>query len=403
MFIKYKSGNDYFHVNDLKTSVFCFDIGNEKNIQFKIINNSLRVFIDSFLLKNIFYYKLDNFWVLTTDIDKIENKVKNQYADYCFEKYGFLPLDITYWENVGLLNSFLIYEFSEQVNLYENFFNIKRKNIIYSIDDIYKTLEKYTLLYVNQKRVLPLSGGMDSRLLLNVHLNSNCPVYCYSHGEKKCGDLLISKKIEKVCNINVVFGYLEDFKKEDLQNNYFLSDYFLPIKRILYWPSSHYFNFPHVIVSGLYGDVIWGKHKKINFQNEFRHHFKEIKLSPVGKKIYDIYKSQIDSNIFYNVLVRAQKLTRMSLVMTKDSKVVAPWVSNEMLQIVNTNMSSIDYSKIVRKFMNKKLKNIFHQSSQSTFTYPKYLRILQKIYFRATFNDISKPYFSNKTLKRLQS
>ena len=151
----------------------------------------------------------------------------------------------------------------------------------------------------------------------------------------------------------------------------------------------------------MYGDIIFKRAKKIDFIDYAEKELAPYNLTNTDYDILKCYASFVKTDIHAKVLLRCQKLTRMSLIMNKRGYPVAPWVTNAVIGAISVNYSGGTYETFVKSSLPRDLRTIIHQSTQSIFTHPMFFRISTKIALRLTGSPIAKPYFSKKTLDRL--
>lgn len=392
MFLKYDTENSILY-NDLGKieEDITIDIGNFQRASISVSKKELQVRIPAFTLVNIYYCREKSWVTITTDLQRLVNK------DLRTPDSEYIPLSSTPYDGVEIFCSFLRYIFykdtielspidimSENGGLHSNFLN---------------ECGRLSNLMLGKQTVIPLSGGMDSRVLAFLFRN-NTPV-SYTHGERNCGDIILARKVARYLELENLEFNIENLSHEDLNMNITLSDNFLSGERLLYMPSDEFCEKEHFVLSGLYGDVVFGKAKLIDFTNYAENELKRYSLTKIDKRILECYSTFITLDTHAKLLLRCQKLTRMSLVMNSRGYPIAPWVTNEVISALSSRNINDTYENFVKLTLPRNLRTIIHQSSQSVFTHPKFVRFVTKVVFRVFKFPIAKPYFSNKTLKRL--
>ena len=183
-----------------------------------------------------------------------------------------------------------------------------KKKLSIIVDDIIKNIIKKSN---NRPIWVPLSGGLDSRLILcKLHENGYKNLNCFSYGLKNNAESLIAKDIAKSLNIhwrfieikknNYVSFYSSSEKKkfDDFSDNLqVVPNYqdFLVIKKML---NDKVLPQEAIIINGQSGDFNTGNHipdsliKKNNFKNF---------LESLKKKHFFLFKS--DDNPYFNNIV----------------------------------------------------------------------------------------------------
>jgi len=252
-------------IKDL-SGVFC---GFYKN------NNSLYVFNDRNGFKDMYYWKEENKWRISTHIPRSAKDV-DQLGIIEFIKYSYPLYNRTVLENVQVLppaNLIKIDMISSKV-----YFSRYHRNIftedVYENSDNYKVNQVIDLLEEAVKGVmdsiesdsligLANSGGMDSRLILKAisSINHNVRVYSYTYGTNGTDAHYIAKKTAKmlgVCHFDV--SHRDHFMKRHC-NRHINSPPLTPISNTWYYDClTKVMCKSKVHITGLNGDNLFGSH-----------------------------------------------------------------------------------------------------------------------------------------------
>lgn len=393
-----------------KFSQFSYETRSGEIIRFECKSGNLFIKIPFFLCETIFYKFEANKFLITNNINNFKNIEIDNYSSSIFSDIGFLPLSRSRYKNIEVLCSFCTYEIGRKINSIVKNFPISpdlELNQHISIECVYKLFNKRILSdlkrFDNNEILVLLSGGIDSRLILDALVKiTDKTINVQNHGMPDTGDVLQAQKIIELDNIrdqiNFNFMDLNKFKKTDLVSNYLLSNGFLPSNRLLYF-SSDKLSKSSVLFSGLYGDIIFAdnKDKSSNFSNYCKDYDSKY-INKTDKLLIEAYDKLPKLNKLNQVLFRCQKLTRFSFDIDKTSKISIPFLDNNVIYAASVVSCKNLYPQMIRKFMERNLSNIFHQSSCSNFTHPKYIRILSKIYHKLCRTKLSLPYFHKHPL-----
>ena len=395
--------------NDISIREYTLETSSGDYLKFWIKENELVVDIPFLLLDNIFYIRLNSSVYFVRKIaDIAEHLVVDIHANTSLSKLGFLPHAQTQFKNVEILCSYLRYRFKNEKIAIKPSFNFAVKSTESSVEELMTLLRQAFVKQLKKvkcnKIVLPLSGGMDSRLLLDLSLKTkDLDLKLFTVGTSGCGDVRLAQKISKSIGLSNkhIIVFLEDLKKEDILNNYQACDYLLPLDRILTKPLGVYFE-PSAVVSGLYGDVIFADnvYEQIKYEEFYARAGFTIRNS-VDQEIVNAYNCLPPLPKLQRLLLRGQKLTRQSFPISPGFKYITPFVDVDVIIAASTIYSSEIYPEIIRRFMSKDLKKFIHQSSLSYFTHSKFLRLLESKLYRTLNHPLGKPYFDDELLRSL--
>lgn len=361
-----------------------------------------------FLLENIFYLQVKNKIFFSDNINVLAGlSYFDEVANKALNKNGFIPHSMTQFHGVKVICSFLKYSISPFNTAVTPCFNYRLDdNYFYTIDDLFQALR---LAFLNQVQrlnvsnlVLPISGGMDSRLLLELllGLKNRADLKLFTVGTPDSGDVLLAKKMAKNLGLtgqHIVVS-LDDISKGKLIENYSATNYMLPLDRILTASMSNFIE-PSTIVSGLYGDVIFADNKRE--QKGYVEYVTQEGFTTTNEldlKIMAAYDQLPRLPKLHRTLLRCQKLTRQSFSINKGFNYIAPFVDPMVILIASSIEEKNIYSKIVNRYMRNELKKYIHQSTLSFFTHPPLVRKLERKFFKLLRHPYRKPYYDPQYL-----
>jgi hypothetical protein len=360
--------------------------------------------LDFFLVENIYYWFDETKSTYFITNNKQEDWLASENSSHqSFKKNGFYHLSTSPFSGIRVLLSFLKYSFGKKVvvnSLLERILDAKG-----DLNEIVSSFQKEIYFFrqnVEDKYLLPLSGGMDSRLIFEYFFDTP-NLLTYTHGESDSGDVKIVKEIlEKYPVQNHKYVDISEDGAINLSTNFSKCDYFLPPERLMYplledvYPGEHF-----VVLSGLYGEHVFSdQNKKVRFSIFIKENLIDYNLDEIDRQIVNSYSEQLISEKLAFILLRCQKLTKQSLNMT-DFDCFIPFLKNSVLSSVENYSRNGLYRQLIKRMMRKQLRVILHQTSLSHFTYPKWYRILEKIYFKFLCTKYHKPYFSIELTKKL--
>ncbi len=411
MLIKYFFGAESFSIDDKEYCNYNINDGNG-DIVFELENAKFKVLIDHLIHINLFYRYNRDHVLVSTDIKKLTDNHSPKFEILqIIERKEFLPHSLTAFEEVYIFNSFLHYTLVEnrfsitlspKALLYEDLYQISNVN-----DLKRKFLESFSNLLQTfpeeQKFILPLSGGMDSRLLLNLFLTERKAKFLklFTVGIENSGDIQIAKKVIKNLDLNSTHEvkYISQFTREELLQNYRKVSCLVPLDRLLH--PDYTKDEGSVVISGIYGDVIFAD----SIENEclnYRDFCKNYNIYPYDEedeKIMQAYSKFRPNYKLFRTLLRCQKLTKQSLIALQyPNRVLTPFLDNEIVFGVRTLKEKNIYPRFVKLVLSSKQQSIIHQSSLSTFTLPLSIRLIQRQLYKLIYPEIRTPYFNEKSL-----
>ena len=390
---------------------FNYETNSGEFISFSNINGILKINIPFFLTQNIFYWMRGEILIFSNALAGSDEEYQYDYeANKLLNINGFLPLSKTQFNNVNVLCSFLEYSFDGgKIDVKLAFpYTMPGRNV--SVSDLslrfLELIKQKISQFTEQDFIIPLSGGMDSRLLLNIAIKIVPDrIRVYSTGTRRCGDIKIAKRITKaldIANLHTTY-YLEDFSLLDAMKNYQRVGFLIPLDRLLGHDLSRFYK-SGTILSGLYGDVIFADSEFTNLK------FSEY-LSIEGFNSYDSLDSKIINEYdnlpkyskLYRTLLRCQKLTKETLcALNSDFKIIAPFIDPQIIMMASEIGEKNLYPKIIRTLMDKNLSRLLHQSSMSYFLHPKWLRVAERKILKLMMHPYRTPYFDDKYLNDVQ-
>ncbi len=334
-----------------------------------IINNndSIKIISDKSGSMILYYYLDSNYFIISDKIKNILNtidnyKLINNNLDE-FKVAGFVSEQETLIEKIKSIQVGQVLTFNKNNNILEldNYFEYIPNQFDKSsidqlicnhkgiVDRVFYRLKKYC---GNKQIVVPLSGGLDSRLIVHeLKKNGFSNVVCFSYGKKNNNESLISKKIANKLGFKWVFieysnkTWNKTFNSSNFKSYFFNEDNFHALPHIQDFPAVNYLMKNKIIdndaifIPGHTGDFIAGGHippifankdiKKeelvdLIIQKHFRvNHFKSIPIKSqkfIKSKIYSSIEKMYDRKInpafiyeWYNWKERQQKHVLHSL------------------------------------------------------------------------------------------
>ena len=171
------------------------------------------IFNDRFGHRQLHYYENDDIFLFASEFkafyayDKFVPKIDRQCAMDYFN-YFFPMGDRTFLEGVRRLPWGSMIRFSGNAIRFEQYHEFSfEENPDFSLDEF---IEEADAVYRdNLKRqtagaeriIVPLSGGLDSRMVLGHISNSELPIHTYTHGTKGCLDEKVARKVARAAGI----------------------------------------------------------------------------------------------------------------------------------------------------------------------------------------------------------
>ena len=286
-----------------------------------IKNDSLNLFTDQLGLREFHIYENNSGWYFSTRLDWLF-KLGNFEID--FNEFGSRWLLINQLSNKSIIKKInrlncgaSAFFKNNQCKFYENNWNPIKTKFIETEEFEYK-LEKLTLLGQenNLKLSLSLSGGMDSRVLLSLLLNSKYKDWgCYIFQTDDRMDSIIGEKILSEFNIsyklftnaaetgNNVIHELTDY----IKTTYITESGFNSLKLMHY----KLFSQDEVIIDGGFGEI-WRR----EFLNRLYHFGKKDIENQNYEKVYN-YLTNYRAEIFseeYNSLMKKGSIKQIEKI-----------------------------------------------------------------------------------------
>ena len=405
--LTYAIQSDTFIYNGKPESFKTIQLKNQNKLSFSCEGNKLSFEVDFFLVENLFYWFDENekIYIISNYSEDYWESSQSNLEE--FKKNGFYPLSKSRYEGKRVLLSFLHYEFSTTIQVGSLLGAILgTSGSVTSISEAFsKEINDFQKNYDKANLVLPLSGGIDSRLLFQCFWNSP-NLFSYTHGESDSGDVLIADLILSKYPVNYHAKFdISNLSSADIMGNLKGCDYFLPIERVLYpIPDSLFDLKEFTIISGLYGDVVFSdQNEKVSFNKYISESLIDITFDNIDYQIIKAYSEINISEKLALVLLRCQKLTKQSLNMSAEQNdSFIPFLKNSVLAQVENCDEKYLYKKIIKSSLSKDLRLILHQTTLSTFTYPEIIRFCQKVFYKLIYTKYSKPYFTKALLNRVR-
>lgn len=413
MIINYHKSDCIFYVDGVALKNFILEDG-FFNVNFKC-EDVFIIEVDHFIQQNI-YYKYTDFGVrLSTDICDLVDDETIDFSRICeIEKCEFLPHSQTAFREIFIINPYLHYKFdhgsfvmslSPLVHGYEKEFRLETVNeVIERFDLIFDRF--IDVLKTDSVVTVPLSGGMDSRLLLNVFLNKGLrsKVQLSTTGSRSCGDIIVARRVSRELGLEDrhTFVYLEDFDRNKLLKNYIKVGGLVPLDRLLH--PDYSLGCENVIISGIYGDVIFAdmdSEETLRYGDYCKKNGVDISTDE-DMKIIKAYDEFEPNYRLFRVLLRCQKLTRQSLIALQyPTKVFSPFLAPDFIFGLSAFRERNLYKGVVKHFLPRRQALILHQSSLSTFILPDFCRFVERQLRKVINPKVRRPYFDVEVLKKI--
>jgi asparagine synthase (glutamine-hydrolysing) len=218
-----KHGKNFIHQLDGIFNIFIFDKS----------ENKLLLFNDWAGNHNLFYYFNGKNFIFSTEIKGImkiiDKKTIDKKAVISQIMFSHLLFDYSLVEEIKLLDPGSILEFQDGNLKIENYFDLKNvykledeKKASYYIEKLYYLFEEPTKKYLHKNNIsLPLTGGMDSRLLLHFLMKYQYDIkdiYTLNVLDVHKEDVEIAELICKKNNL--------PFRNEKISFDYFKNNFF---------------------------------------------------------------------------------------------------------------------------------------------------------------------------------
>lgn len=380
-----------------------------EHLIFECKEDELRWATPFFLLDNIFYIQVGSKVYFGRYLDQFKNLSEPDVeANALLRQHGFIPHARTQLKGVEIVCSYLEYNLGADGIKLTPCFPWQPCAQKYSIDDlmdVFRDAFRKQLDRVNSESwVLPLSGGMDSRMLLSLALEyKDIDLSLFTVGTHRSGDVKVATAISQSLGLaeKHTVLYLEDITRSDLVSNYRACDYLLPLDRILTKPFGNFFK-PSVVLSGLYGDVIF----EDNAPNttSYSDYFESegfMKFDSFDNQMIQAYDGLPEIPKLQRMALRCQKLTRQSFPISPEFEFVTPFVDPHVLLVASNIQTPRIYQNLVARHMRPELRQFIHQSSMSYFTHPNWLRFVERKFFNLTRHPARVPYFDSSYLQSI--
>ncbi|MFE8727158.1 asparagine synthase-related protein [Aeromonas hydrophila] len=307
-------------------------------------------------MRVLFYYHRNGYFAWGSEIkaflslDFFEKKISQQ-ALSCFMDLGYLVGDITYFDGVTLLPPATVLSYdldSDRLHSqhYWSWANIKQQNV--SFNDAVDALSEIVMHAVQRRLdmaeslVFPISGGLDSRMLLAAthQMHPGYKGACYTFGTDQCADIVLAQKVtEMVGWPHVIHELTPDNWFEKRIPTIWLTDGLLDMQHM------HGCEFVDQItqqgrytLSGYCGDAILGPsflsaetaNKRITPEIAELYYGQHTYLANIESSFYDT--PHVEPNLFMN---RVRRFTNMgTLASSAWLEHKKPFLDNELLEFV---------------------------------------------------------------------
>lgn len=359
---------------------FCATIYDKKSQKILLISDRLGTrFTYYYFKKDIFAFCGSIKGLLA--INNIEKNIDKKSIE-CFVDNTpnfYLLGDNTFFENIKLINPATILEYNIANNslsqgYYWTFGEIKKSNISYeeAIDVLHDLVEKAVLKRIKNINLndcdLPLSGGLDSRLIFAILNNHNkMPSMIYTKGTKDCTDAVYAKKLCKrygyFHNLITPTG-IDNYIENGMANSWNIDGMFPFVE---YGTFSMQYN-KTFSISGYIGDLIFGETCKNNSD-----YFDKKMDSKIAESFYGKHKnlSNYESN-YYNIekiepsllMNRVRRYTaQMVNHFSNYNEIIMPYIDNNIIDFIysipdeyraNNNL----YADMLLKYYNEYFKSL---------------------------------------------
>jgi hypothetical protein len=380
-----------------------------ERLVFELTPSGLTWQVPFFLLDNIFYFQIKEKIYFGRHLDQFRDIAEPDHdANALLKQHGFLPHARTQLKGVSIVCSYLKYAIGTAGITATPCFPQQGIDETYTVDDlmdVFRIAFRKQIEQVNRDTwLLPLSGGMDSRLLLSVALeHKDIDLQLYTVGTHRSGDVKVAQSISRSLGLAKKHQvlYLEDVTRRDLLQNYQSCDYLLPLDRILTKPLGNLFK-PAAVLSGLYGDVIFADNVP-DYTSYSNYYTNEgfVQYDSIDKQIVEAYEGLPALPKLQRMALRCQKLTRQSFPISPGFDFVTPFVDPQVVVVASNIRTSRIYQNLVARHMRSDLQKFIHQSTMSYFTHPNWLRVFERKFLKLLRHPARAPYYDTAYLKSI--
>lgn len=172
-------------------------------------NNLVRSFIDPYKTYT-FYYKVNRDFVVISDslteIVEYSGEYKlNEIALLEFLHFGFVIGTKTIFEDIATFPPGSLASINSLLELSVDYYmNYRLMNKEFTKEDFFNEFNGHMEIipYLSDNASLPLTGGLDSRVVLSSSLNFKENLNCYTHGLDNSEDVKIAKQISESLQLN---------------------------------------------------------------------------------------------------------------------------------------------------------------------------------------------------------
>ncbi len=357
------------------------------------------VIIDRWGIYTCFHYISYDFLIISDKIETIfkfmENIEINKKSVVEMLTLGFRIGNETQIKYIHSFEAGHIYDFNIDKSTTYEYQNL---NVINQEFDKHEFLKLYrnhisTLLELDNKPILTLTGGLDTRTILSCILRDNRKPHCITFGVKNSKDIKISRKISDKFRLTHSTYILDDrFINVDIpfliENNINMFNGLIPTMHYLQFEKLCKHGRDKLLILGILGDEIW-RQSNITVQKKFLDIFKEKYDFSLPKDNKQILMSnwagnlikylgkyhKIGMGLFYNDII-------YDLDNLKD-------IQKYIIDINNGELAKIPYdsgNKIINKikeFSNRVWNKYFHRKLFKHFpNYPHYYNIWLRKYHK---------------------
>ena len=381
------------------------------------------VIVDRYGIYSLFYLKNDKHVILSDSISEIIPFIPhlklNQESIIEYLTFGFKLGNKTHIRGIYEFESATIYKINNELeiagNIYWNFLG-KPKRDTMTREDFVKTFNVHimTAMGLEKKVSLPLTGGLDTRLIFSVCYPEKEKLHSFTYGEQNTPDVKIAQKISDHFGIKHSFYELNEewIRKipSMLEKEAEIFNGLIPVVLFLHDVElcKREVNKGELLVWGILGNQVWRcmlGSKEINSMNMDDLSHEILKIYHITKaNLTDIYNDYSDKEVI-NLL---KKSVKNELSKAKNAKVPINLLEFFVFKNYSSNWASNilkltgKYFKIFSAYLHKDLlQEIPHMKLEEKIdgNIQKYIIIKNNYYLSNVPLDSGKTIDTNLSLK----